>query len=221
MSTSASKGSSGGAVQPDSVYNRLNHSSKERRSLVRLRACDDVHVPWCLNVVSVRHRLLRVIYQLLPMLTPLWQVSSKDVASIIGPSRMCIVPRSGVTGCSAGRADSPFALSSRPTPPPPPPPEWMDPDVHDVGLHPQLAAAPSAVEAVIEAAAAQAGDLKLSSAFVAGSGSADVRTLALPLGVACYFQSRALFAGSSSRDQTSGGTTVISCAGVIVHKAVE
>lgn len=118
------------------------------------------------------------------MLTPLWQVSSKDVASIIGPSRTCIVPRSGVTGCSAGRADSPFALSSRPTPPPPPPPEWMDPDVHDVGHHPQLAAAPSAVEAVIEAAAAQAGDLKLSSAFVAGSGSADVRTLALPLGVA-------------------------------------
>ena len=100
----------------------------------------------------------------------------------------------------------------------------MDPDVHDVGLHPQLAAAPSAVEAVIEAAAAQAergGDLNLSSAFVAGSGSAHVRPLALPLGVACYFQSRALFAGSSSRDQTSGGTTVISCAGVIVHKAVE
>jgi hypothetical protein len=63
----------------------------------------------------------------------------------------------------------------------------MDPDVHDVGHHPQLAAAPSAVEAVIEAAAAQAGDLKLSSAFVAGSGSADVRTLALPLGVTWRF----------------------------------
>jgi hypothetical protein len=66
----------------------------------------------------------------------------------------------------------------------------MDPDVHDVGYHPQLAAAPSAVEAVIEAAAAQAergGDLNLSSAFVAGSGSADVRTLALPLGVAWRF----------------------------------
>ena len=133
-----------------------------------------------------------MLFERLPSLTPLWQVSSKDVASIIGPSCTCIVPRSGVTGCSAGRADSPFALSSRPTPPPPPPPEWMDPDVHDVGLHPQLAAAPSAVEAVIEAAAAQAergGDLNLSSAFVAGSGSAHVRTLALSLGVACYFHS--------------------------------
>lgn len=33
--------------------------------------------------------------------------------------------------------------------------------------------------------------------------------------------SRALFSGSSSRNQTSGGGAVISCAGVVVHKAVE
>jgi hypothetical protein len=99
----------------------------------------------------------------------------------------------------------------------------MDPDMHDVGHHPQLAAAPSAVEAVIEAAAAHAergGDLNLSSAFVAGSGSADVRTLALPLGGAWRFHC-ALFSGSSPRNQTSGGGAVISCAGVVYHKAVE
>lgn len=87
-------------------------------------------------------------------------VSSKDVASIIG------------------RADSPFALHSRPTPPPPPP-EWMDPDTHDIRRPQQHTPSPSVSEFADTAALAHSDDAgNLTSSLgsgLANSGLDDVR----------------------------------------------
>jgi hypothetical protein len=120
-----------------------------------------------------------------PFISNIWvtlpQVSSKDVASIIGPHRMSRCSMQNCDDLLAGGADSPFALSSQPTPPPPPP-EWMDPDVHDTRQQQQRqnAPSPSAIEAIIAAAAAQAGksdEFNISSSFHSTSGLNEVLCL--------------------------------------------
>lgn len=121
------------------------------------------------------------------------QVSSKDVASIIGWKHDLLVGVPKFNKWIAGRADSPFALHARPTPPPPPP-EWMDPDVHDIRRQQPRVPSPSdAAEVTVASDAAQSNNVgdSTSSGSVAAS-LHEVRRLLCrePMSEVAYLQAR-------------------------------